>query len=440
MTTNVAAKKVSANGLQDQATEAGALDEVTLSIWQQVQNSADLCVKCNICTSMCPVSNVTQLFPGPKFVGPQAQRFRNPKELSFDESLDYCSGCGVCSMVCPHDVKVMEMNAKGRYKLYHDKKQIPLRNRMLGRSELLGKLGSPFAPVANLFLNNKLVRIAVENFVGVHRDAPLPPFSAETFRGWFKGVHQKSGQQVASQEKRVVFFHGCSTNYYEPRVGKAAVAVLEHNGFEVVVPEQVCCGLPMLSNAEFEAARHNACQNINYLVNYAKAGYKIVGTSTSCTLSLKSDYRHILDIDTEEANLVARQTYDICEFLLELADAGELKTDFKEINVTLPYHSPCQLRAHNMGLPALDLMEMIPGVKIEHVQSDCCGIAGTYGYKKEKYQIGMDVGRSLFEQVKASGSSVAVCDSETCRWQIGHATGAKMIHPVELLAQAYGLQ
>jgi glycerol-3-phosphate dehydrogenase subunit C len=106
----------------------------------------------------------------------------------------------------------------------------------------------------------------------------------------------------------------------------------------------------------------------------------------------------------------------------------------------LPYHSPCQLKAHNIGLPALDLMEMIPGVKIKHVQADCCGIAGTYGYKKEKYEIGMAVGKPVFEQVKAAGSKIAVCDSETCRWQIAHATGAKMIHPVELLAQAYGLE
>jgi glycerol-3-phosphate dehydrogenase subunit C len=361
------------------------------------------------------------LFPGPKFVGPQAQRFRNPKEISVDDSLDYCSGCGVCTMVCPHGVKVMEMNAKARYKLYQ-RKGIPLRNRLLGRSETLGKLASPVAPIANFMAHLK----------------PLP-FSFETFRGWYKSVHQKSRQQKIST-KRVVYFHGCSTAYYEPRVGKAALAILEHNGFEVIVPEQVCCGLPMLSNAEFEAARQNACKNITSLAKYARQGLPIVGTSTSCTLSLKSDYQHILDLNTEEFKLVAQQTFDICEFLLDLADAGQLKTDFKPIETTLPYHSPCQLRAHNMGLPAIDLMEMIPGVKIKHIQADCCGIAGTYGYKKEKYGIAMAVGKPLFEQVRASGSRVAICDSETCRWQIGHATGAKMIHPIELLAQAYGLQ
>ncbi|RMF04837.1 MAG: anaerobic glycerol-3-phosphate dehydrogenase subunit C, partial [Chloroflexi bacterium] len=127
-------------------------------------------------------------------------------------------------------------------------------------------------------------------------------------------------------------------------------------------------------------------------------------------------------------------------FLLELADAGQLNTDFRPVPVTFPYHSPCQLRAHNMGLPAIDLMEMIPGVQVDHVQADCCGIAGTYGYKLEKYDIAQAVGKPLFDHVKASGAQVAVCDSETCRWQIGAATGAKMIHPVELLAKAYGLQ
>ncbi len=415
------------------------LDEVVFSIWEQVQYSADLCVKCNICTAHCPVANVTDLFPGPKFVGPQAQRFRNPKELSVDDSLDYCSGCGVCSMVCPHGVKVMEMNAKARYKLYKEKKPIPLRNRLLGRTDLQGQLGSPLAPIANFFFGLRPLRVITEMVLGIHRDAPFPPFSFETFRGWFKAVHKKSAQRLQS-DKKVVYFHGCSTNYYEPRVGKAAIAILEHNGYEIIVPEQVCCGLPLLSNAEFDAARKNAHKNINSMVKYAKQGYKIVGTSTSCSLSLKSDYRHILDIDTEDSRLVAESTYDICEFLLELAEAGQLKTDFNPIEAEFPYHSPCQLNAHNMGLPALDLMEMIPGVIINHVDADCCGIAGTYGYKKEKYQIGMDVGRPLFEQIIASGSNVAICDSETCRWQIGAATGAKMIHPVELIAYAYGLQ
>ena len=90
-------------------------------------------------------------------------------------------------------------------------------------------------------------------------------------------------------------------------------------------------------------------------------------------------------------------------------------------------------------MPAIDLLELVPGLKLNHLQADCCGIAGTYGYKKEKYDIAQAVGRPLFEQVKASGSSLALCDSETCRWQIARSTGATLRHPIEILAQAYGL-
>lgn len=418
-------------------TNEPILDDLTLSIWEQAQYTADLCVKCNICTSLCTVHNVFDHFPGPKFVGPQAQRLRNPHDISVDDSLDYCSGCGVCTMVCPHGVKVMEMNSKGRAKLY-ERKFIPIRNRLLGRTDMLGQLGGPVAPVANLLFNNSIIRQFVEYVMGIHRHAPMPLFSFETFRGWFKGVHLKSEKRVVS-DRKVAFFHGCSANYYEPYVGKAAVAVLEHNGFEVVVPDQMCCGLPLLSNGEFKAARRNAAKNLASLVEYARAGYKIVSTSTSCALTLKSDYQHILDIHTEEAKLVAQQTYDISEFLVDLANEGKLKTDFIPMDISLPYHAACQLKAHNMGLPAITLMEMIPGVKITHIPADCCGVAGTYGYKKEKYPIAMKVGKPLFDQIKAFGSPIAVCDSETCRWQIAAATGARMIHPIELLAHAYGL-
>src|SRR5690606_1981303 len=119
--------------------------------YERVEFTADLCIKCNICTAACPVAPVTELFPGPKTVGPQAQRFRHPDdrgETSPDKSVDYCSGCGMCTLVCPHGVKVMEMNTRARARLYDGK--IPLRNRLLGRSELLGKFGHWFAPLLNV--------------------------------------------------------------------------------------------------------------------------------------------------------------------------------------------------------------------------------------------------------------------------------------------------
>ena len=194
----------------------------------------------------------------------------------------------------------------------------------------------------------------------------------------------------------------------------------------------------MLSNGEFPAAQTYHLNNVRSLAPYARQGIPIVGTSTSCTLTLKEEAPELLDLHGDDVRAVAEMTYDISEFLLLLLEAEALDLDFAPLPLNLPYHPPCQYRAHGLGRPASEIMELIPGLQITESQAACCGIAGTYGYKLEKYQIGMDVGRGLFEFVRRSGAPLAVCDSETCRWQITHATGIPAIHPVELLAAAYG--
>lgn len=401
---------------------------------RSVDPTLDSCIKCNICVSYCPVSAVTDLFPGPKYCGPQAQRFRDPvnQPASPDASVDYCSGCRVCNRVCPTGVRIAEMNARARAQIVRDR-GLPLRNRLVGRSETLGKLGMLMPPFANLSLHNPLSRWLAERVLGIHRLAPLPRWAGSSFENWFKRTHRPR-----PAEKQVVYFHACSTNYYEPHIGKAAVAILEHLGFEVLVPPQNCCGLPMLSNGEFDAARRYAVSNVQKLLPYARQGLPIVGTSTSCTLTLKEEAPELLDLYDEETGLVASHTYDFFEFLRELYDRGELDLNFRPVNGRLLYHPPCQLRAHRVGTPALEILRLIPGLEIIEGRADCCGIAGTYGLKVEKYGIAMAVGRPLFEQAEEVGGDIVLCDSEACRWQIEHATGRAARHPMELLAQAYG--
>ena len=108
--------------------------------------------------------------------------------------------------------------------------------------------------------------------------------------------------------------------------------------------------------------------------------------------------------------------------------------------MTVTYHAPCQQQGHGMGKPALDLMELVPGLRVVENDASCCGVAGTYGLKKEKYAISMEVGSTLFGQIERAAPDLAVCDSETCRWHIEKATGVKSVHPIEILHRAYGLQ
>jgi glycerol-3-phosphate dehydrogenase subunit C len=318
-----------------------------------------------------------------------------------------------------------------------------MRNNVLARAALLGAVAQPVAPLANAVMHLKPVRWLAEKTFGIAREAPFPAFSNQKFTTWF---HKRlsptthAPQESGVTRRKVVYFHGCSTQYYEPRVGMAAIRVLEANGFAVIVPRQNCCGLPLLSNGEFRAARKYHQSNVRSLVEYARQGISIVGTSTSCTLTLKEEAPDLLDMHDEASMLVAEHTYDLNEFLLKLYDEGTLNMEFHPIPLELPYHIPCPDRAHCLGKPGLDVLGLIPNLRIVDGGHSCCGIAGTYGYKVEKYEISMAVGEPLFDWVKSFGAPLAVCDSETCRWQIAHATGLPVIHPVELLAAAYGFE
>ena len=430
--------------IQELVAEASAFD---------VGLSAEDCLKCNVCNTVCPVARVTDLFPGPKYVGPQAQRFRLATLLpqgtavarvpAPDVTVDWCSGCGICTTACPADVQIAEINNRARAQLKSGHRP-RLRDWLLGQTDLVGRLGVATSPIANWSLKLRPFRALIELFVGVHRRAPLPVFAKRTFRSRLSAERKRQGATLTTPEpppdQAVVLFHGCAANYYEPEVALAAIDVLRRNGLETIVPEQICCGLPKISNGLYESARGNAATNLAVLAGYAKRGYRIVGTSTSCTHTLKSEYREMLDLDDTDARAVSDATWDICELLLDLHDDGRLDTGFGRIDETVPYHAPCQLRAHGIGLPALDLFALVPGLTAVDLDHDCCGIAGTYGLKKEKYDIAMAVGAPLFEKVRAAtdeGATWAICDSETCRWQIAAATSTPVVHPVQVLAAAY---
>jgi len=396
-----------------------------------VRGSLDHCVKCTICESFCPVAAVTPRFPGPKYVGPQAERYRAGGP-SPDGSLDLCSGCGICTYVCPQGVQIAEINAQAREVLNRER-GVPLRDQLLSRPALSGRLGAPVAPLANLSTRNGLVRVALERTLGVHRKAPLPEWQRPTLRGWARRRRPAPGTRT------IVYFHGCAAAYYETETARMAVEVLEHNGFRVLIPRQGCCGLPLQSNGLFPAARRYVRRLTRRLAPYAKSGQRIVATSTSCGLMLKREAQEILGVEDADLAAVGEHTFDICELLLDLHEAGELRTDFAEVPITVPYHAPCQLRGHRIGTPALELMSLVPGLQVVESAALCCGIAGTYGVKREKYDVAMAVGEPLFDQVRALEPEVVVCDSETCRWQIAAATGVPAVHPVAILHRAYGL-
>jgi glycerol-3-phosphate dehydrogenase subunit C len=334
-------------------------------------------------------------------------------------------------------VKIAEINARARAQIAVEQ-GIPVRNRLLGRNELMGKIGSTVPRLATFGLQNRLSRVVADKVFGISRHAQLPSWNkGGTFGKWFK---QSQANRLKS-EKKVVYFHGCATMHYESFVGQAAVAVFEHNGYEVTVPPQNCCGLPMLSNGEFDAAETYFDNNIRKLSEYARRDLPIVGTTPSCTLTLKDEAPELLDRHDSDAHALSSAVWDIFEWLRDLHDQGELKSDFRRVEMVLPYHAPCQYRAHLVGKPALDILSLIPGLDLRESNARCCGSAGTYGYKVEKHAISMAVGKELFDFVLEQGPDVQMTasDTETCRWQMERGTNLPSRHPIEFLAAAYGL-
>ena len=404
--------------------------------------STDACIKCNVCTTVCPVARVTDDFPGPKYVGPQAERFREPGvgRDTPDHTVDLCSGCGICTRACPAGVLIAETNNRARAAIVEERGS-SLRNRIISDTDLIARFGVPLAPLANIGLKNPIARWMGEKVLGVHRRGPLTTFSRRTFSSsWKRRGGATALPATPDPERTLVYFHGCAVNAFEPDLGRDAVEILERNGFSVIVPRQECCGLPFISNGLYDHARTKARRNLAELAAFARAGYRIVGTSTSCTHALKAEYREMLDLAEPDATAVADATWDICELLLDLHDRGELDTRFAPVVEQLPYHPPCQLKSHGIGTPAMDLFGLVPGLHAVDSDHDCCGAAGTYGLKAERWQIAQDVGAPLFDKVRAAragGASRAACDSETCRWQIEQSTGVPTVHPVTILAESY---
>jgi glycerol-3-phosphate dehydrogenase subunit C len=393
------------------------------------QAPVDACTKCTACNTACPVARATDVFRGPKFLGPEAERYRSEPEAAVTAGLDLCSGCKLCEVTCPSQVTIQGYIRRAQNKGAREHGRT-LRDFMLGHTRLLGRFGSLTAPLANFANRNPLVRLVMERLVGIHHKRPLPKYQWLTFERW-----ARRHPPPPSPRHKVAYFYGCWVNYNDRRLGEMVVAVLERNGIQVLVPQQQCCGIPAVVNSDMDLARRYGVENVRLLSPLA-GEYDIVASSTSCGLTLKHDYAHLLDIPG--ADRVGARLYDVMEYLEMLHEAGTLNLDFQPVPMRILYHAPCHLKSHGIGYPAMRLLRLIPGVTLEEVDEGCCGISGTFGVKVEKYDLSMKIGSRLFEAVKAAGSDAVLADCETCRMQVEHGAGAHSAHPIEILARAYG--
>ena len=348
------------------------------------------------------------------------------------EVMDLCLECKGCKGECPSNVDM----AKLKYEFlahYYEKHGYPLRSLLFGRIDLISRWGSALAPVSNWIAGSRFSRWFLDRFVGIDRRRQMPRFSRQRFSSWFKA--RDYGSQGG--EGTVVLFHDTYAEYNDPQIGMAATIILEKAGFDVVLAEEkVCCGRPLISKGLLRKARENARHNVEVLAPYAEKGWPIVGLEPSCILTLRDDYLDL--VDDPRAGIVADHTYMLEEFLVGLAHEDRLDLDFTHTSRSILVHGHCQQKALVGIGPTLEVLNMPPNFEAAEIDSGCCGLAGSFGYEKEHYDISMKIGEErLFTAIQTADPEVEIVAVGTsCRHQIAHGTDRKARHWVEVLVEA----
>jgi Fe-S oxidoreductase len=320
---------------------------------------------------------------------------------------------------------------------YHEAHGTPLRARMFANIERLNQLGCALAPLSTTIANLGVSRWMLEKIVGIDRRRSLPPFARQTFERWFR---QRQPTVAATPERQVILFHDTFMNYNYPEIGKAAVAVLERAGYEVILVPKRCCGRPMISKGMLEEARAHAVGNVQVLAPYAERGIPIIGCEPSCLLTLRDEYPDL--VDDKRVETVAANSFMIEEFLAARHGRGELQLTFKDIKRKLLLHGHCHQKALIGTGPSLAVLRLPSGFEVEEVDSGCCGMAGSFGFEHEHYDLSQAIGsRRLFPAVQAkqqvtNGDFDVVAAGVSCRQQVEHFTGKRPKHLVEVLAEA----
>ena len=349
------------------------------------------------------------------------------------DALDLCLECKACKAECPSNVDI----AKLKYEVlaqHNETNGTPLRSLLFAHVHRLSQAASLWSGAANWAIGNSQVRILMEQWLGIDRRRKLPDFASETFEGWFKNrPRSRMGEVLQNGMGHVILFHDTFMNFNYPEIGRAATQLLEAAGYEVRLADRVCCGRPMISKGLAETARTHAAYNVSELRKWVDRGYSIVGCEPSCILTFRDEYNDLLR--GSDVARVGKACFLLDEFIDRETKAGRWKLDFQPVRKRAILHTHCHQKAlvgsaslKNMLREAYDVME---------VDSGCCGMAGSFGYETEHYELSMQIGqRRLLPTVQKETEAVIVAPGVSCRQQIRDATGREALHPAEALVEA----
>jgi glycerol-3-phosphate dehydrogenase subunit C len=350
------------------------------------------------------------------------------------EVVDLCYQCKLCYNHCPyhppHEWEIDFPKLMSRAKLVQAREEgIPLPERMGAQQDLMGKTSCLTSSLTNAAFKNRAVRLLMEKGTGIDRRWIMPtyekrPFSKELARH----------QTVSGENGRAILFTTCFVEYSEAHTARAAVAVLEHSGVAVEGGYDACCGAPFLHGGDLDSARKNAAKVVAGLIDRVRAGVPVVVPGPTCSYQLKNEYPELLG--TDDARAVAAATLDLGEFIFKLAAAKTLKRDFAKKLGRIAYHLPCHLKAQSIGFRSLQLLGLVSD-DVQLVDA-CSGVDGTWGMKARWWEQSQKIAGRLVVEIQSAAPERVATDCPLSALRILERTGREAVHPVVLLAEAYG--
>jgi FAD/FMN-containing dehydrogenase/Fe-S oxidoreductase len=348
--------------------------------------------------------------------------------------LDLCLECKACKSECPLGVDMAALKTEA-LAAYHDQHGIPLRSRMFGAIRTLNRVGSAAYPLSNLVTGWRPARLMAERWLGVSAARPLPRFARQDLRGWFR---RRPARAAPASQGELVFLADSFTTFTEPSVASAAIELLELAGWQVRLESGGCCGRASLSKGLVDQARRMATGMAERLGEAAARGVPIVGVEPSCLLTLRDEYSALLPGE-EKAQAVAAATRLPEELLVAAIASGRLTVPDPS-SVTgrrILLHGHCHQKALAGTAPTMALLRSIPGAEVIEVDAGCCGMAGSFGFEAEHYDLSMRIGElRLFPAIRAEAEeTIIAATGVSCRQQIAHGTGRPARHPLEILRE-----
>ena len=436
------------------ATENGQpprLFELELS-WtpEEIESSARTCNGCGICrttspdTRMCPIFRMNPREEASPRAKANIVRGLISGNLPGDtllqdvckEVADLCVHCHMCRLECPANVDIPKLMLEAKA-AYVNTNGFKLHDWLLTRIDTLAALAGRLPGIANWAFAHPQVRWLMEKVVGIAQGRKLPLLARRSFlqQASMRRLHLP----IRTSAEKIVYFVDTYANHFDTQLGEALVAVMRHNGVAVFVrQDQVQAGMPMIAAGALDMAREIAARNVALLAESVRQGYTIVATEPSAVLALTHEYPTLLDND-EDALSVAQHTQEACHYLWQMHNRGRLKLSFQPQRISVGYHVPCHLRALGVGAPAENLLRLIPGIKVNRVEKGCSGMAGLWGVQRENYRASLRAGREMITTMRDGAFQVGTTECSTCKMQMEQGSDKPTIHPIKLLALAYGI-